>query len=82
MKHFFTSERDLHETRYICYKCKEYIRVFPNSHITKKQEDAFHVFHSGHPMQIVNNVEWEMIKEDYTRFRQIKKKLNYNENKK
>ncbi|KKM60178.1 hypothetical protein LCGC14_1544440 [marine sediment metagenome] len=53
----------------VCYKCKEYIRLFPNNLITEKEEKIFSEYHSGHPTQIVNVSEWQNIKEEYTRFR-------------
>jgi len=56
----------------ICYKCKEYVRLFPENPDAVHQEIGFGTFHSRHPVQIVGEVEFRSLnKQEYTEFKII-----------
>jgi len=46
-----------------CFKCKEYIHIFPDNPMTLQAEKAFDAYHSGHTVQTIKFSE--IIEQNY-----------------
>lgn len=46
----------------LCFKCKEYIRLFEANPLCEKAEDTFDTFHSKCPTQIMSSEEFNLVR--------------------